>query len=178
MKSHWRVWAEGWPNLIYILISLRGLRENRLKAGKGKKGRPFRVFTIIQVRNDSSSLKAIHEDKASIFLLHIWRQSWQDSLRTTDRSRITPKFCGLCWKGKLTFAKKQDWEQSKLAGERAVSGAQGGHVRSELPIRSHWGRQEDRLQEFGPAGDINLRVNSVSRIFEALRQDEITESLN
>lgn len=59
-------------------------------------------------------------------------------MRITDGSRITPKFCGLCmWKGKLTFAKKQDWEQSKLAGERAVAGAQGGHVRSELPVRSN-----------------------------------------
>lgn len=101
-----------------------------------KRGDQFRVITIIQARNDGS-LKAVQVRRSGHVFIIFWRQSWQDLLRTTDGSGITPKFCGLCtWKGKLTFAEKQKTGSRAIwLSGGAVSGAQCGHVRFEVLVR-------------------------------------------
>lgn len=80
--------------------------------------------------------KQCKQGEVSIFWLYFEGRADRICWGVWARSRITPKFYGLCrWKGKLTFAYMQDYEQSKLDRERTISGAQSGHVSCEAPTR-------------------------------------------
>lgn len=180
MKSHWRVGAERWPNLIYILISsLWELCEKRLKAGKGKRGRPVQSLSNNPGKKWQKPENSPWRWSEHLFYyifegradrIHWGLQMGQGSLPSSVASaggrgswplprNKTGSRANWLGKGQYQELRVDMWDPSCLLDP------------TEAVKKTDY-RSLDRLEI------INLSVNSVSRIFEALRQDEITEGLN